>query len=98
MLVKLAERGKCCGCGACSAVCPKGCIVMEPDKEGFLYPVVDEQECILFDDSPVYCAAAREAGWQVYGVADPVFADRAEEMARVCGPGRFPFSFTAPLP
>ena len=59
---------------------------------------VDEQECILFDDSPVYCAAAREAGWQVYGVADPVFADRAEEMARVCGPGRFPFSFTAPLP
>lgn len=56
------------------------------------------EDCVLFDDSPVYCAAARAAGWQVYGVADPVFADRAEEMARVCGPGRFPFSFEGPLP
>ena len=55
-------------------------------------------DCVLFDDSPVYCAAAREAGWQVFGVADPVFADRAEEMARICGPGRFPFDFTGPLP
>ena len=56
------------------------------------------EDCVLFDDSPVYCAAARAAGWQVYGVADPVFADRAEEMAQVCGPGRFPFSFEGPLP
>ena len=55
-------------------------------------------DCVLFDDSPVYCVAAREAGWQVFGVADPVFADRAEEMARICGPGRFPFDFTGPLP
>ena len=56
------------------------------------------EHCILFDDSPVYCAAAKEAGWQIYGVADPVFADRQEEMAALCGPGRFPFSFTGSLP
>ena len=56
------------------------------------------ENCVLFDDSPVYCAAAREAGWQVFGAADPVFADRAEEMARICGPGRFPFDFSGPLP
>ena len=55
------------------------------------------EDCVLFDDSPVYCAAAKEAGWQVYGVADPVFADRAEEMAALCGPGRFPFSFHSAL-
>ena len=55
-------------------------------------------DCVLFDDSPVYCAAAKEAGWQVFGAADPVFADRAEEMARICGPGRFPFDFSGPLP
>lgn len=55
-------------------------------------------DCVLFDDSPVYCAAAKEAGWQVYGVADPIFDDRAEEMAALCGPGRFPFHFFAPLP
>lgn len=56
------------------------------------------EDCVLFDDSPVYCAAAKEAGWQVRGVADPVFEDRAEEMAALCGPGRFPFSFFSPLP
>lgn len=54
--------------------------------------------CVLFDDSPVYCAAAKEAGWQIYGVEDPIFEDRREEMAALCGPGRFPFSFTMPLP
>lgn len=57
-----------------------------------------DETCVLFDDSPVYCAAAREAGWQVCGVSDPVFADRADEMAALCGPGRFPFSFFQPLP
>lgn len=55
-------------------------------------------DCVLFDDSPVYCAAAKEAGWQIYGVADPVFADRAKEMATLCGAGRFPFSFFTSLP
>lgn len=55
-------------------------------------------DCVLFDDSPVYCAAAKEAGWQVFGMADPVFDDRAEEMAALCGPGRFPFSFLQPIP
>lgn len=55
-------------------------------------------DCVLFDDSPVYCAAAKEAGWQIFGMADPVFDDRAEEMAALCGPGRFPFSFLQPIP
>lgn len=56
------------------------------------------ERCILFDDSPVYCAAAKAAGWQVYGVADPAFSDRRDEMAALCGPGRFPFSFSDELP
>ena len=56
------------------------------------------QNCILFDDSPVYCAAAREAGWQVRGVYDPIFAHRAAELAELCGPGGYPFDFSGPLP
>ena len=55
------------------------------------------EDCVLFDDSPVYCAAAREAGWRVCGVADPIFTHRAEEMAALCGPGRYPFDFSGPL-
>ncbi len=36
----------CCGCSACASKCPKQAITMEPDDFGFLYPVVDESNCI----------------------------------------------------
>lgn len=35
----------CCGCGACSSVCPTGAISMEYDAEGFLAPVIDMDKC-----------------------------------------------------
>ena len=41
-----SRREECCGCTACSAVCPKHAIEMLPDEEGFLYPVVDASLCI----------------------------------------------------
>lgn len=44
--MKLVDKDKCCGCSACISVCPKGCISMSEDKEGFLYPVVDSVQCI----------------------------------------------------
>ena len=40
------EKKDCCGCGACASACPKDAIAMEPDEEGFLYPVVDESRCV----------------------------------------------------
>ena len=36
----------CTGCTACQHTCPLGCISMEENPEGFLYPVVDESICI----------------------------------------------------
>ena len=36
----------CCGCTACYAICPKNAISMQPDEEGFVYPVVDVEKCI----------------------------------------------------
>lgn len=36
------------------------------------------EECILFDDAPKYCAAAKEAGWQVYIVNDALFHHQSE--------------------
>ena len=43
----LYERKEdCCGCTACYAICPKNAISMQPDEEGFDYPVVDESKCI----------------------------------------------------
>lgn len=40
------EKKECSGCTACLHVCPKQCISMKQDKEGFLYPVIDESSCI----------------------------------------------------
>jgi acetyltransferase-like isoleucine patch superfamily enzyme/coenzyme F420-reducing hydrogenase beta subunit len=36
----------CCGCNACTVVCPKHCITMPNDEEGFFYPVIDTDVCI----------------------------------------------------
>lgn len=36
----------CTGCAACMNRCPFRCISMEPDKKGFLYPVIDKDHCI----------------------------------------------------
>ena len=36
----------CCGCTACSQICPLDAIRMQPNQEGFLYPVVDNAKCI----------------------------------------------------
>jgi coenzyme F420-reducing hydrogenase beta subunit len=37
---------ECCGCAACVNACPRKCISMAADDEGFLYPSVDESSCI----------------------------------------------------
>lgn len=42
----LPEHNQCSGCGACAVVCPKNCITMTADREGFRYPVIDEARCI----------------------------------------------------
>ncbi len=40
------NKNECCGCSACYAICPVEAITMEPDEEGFLYPVIDPLKCI----------------------------------------------------
>lgn len=42
----LAEKEHCTGCSACASICPKSCITMVPDKEGFWYPGIDLKSCI----------------------------------------------------
>lgn len=44
--LKTKDKKTCNGCTACSLVCPKHCIEMKEDNEGFIYPVVDEERCI----------------------------------------------------
>lgn len=40
------SKEKCCGCGACSIVCPKNAIVMQEDEYGFRLPEIDHSICV----------------------------------------------------
>lgn len=42
----IQANNECTGCMACRFICPKSAISMCEDKEGFLYPVIDEDLCI----------------------------------------------------
>lgn len=45
-MIKIKDKTKCCGCTACASICPKHCISMKEDKEGFLYPEADASLCV----------------------------------------------------
>lgn len=52
-------QDKCTGCTACVAACPTSCLQMERDKEGFFYPVADEEACINCDRCNRVCPAQK---------------------------------------
>ena len=45
-MIKITNKSNCSGCHACANVCPKKCIEMVSDNEGFWYPKIDETKCI----------------------------------------------------
>lgn len=45
-MITITSKSKCCGCSACVQRCPKHCIVLVEDNEGFLYPNADSNACI----------------------------------------------------
>ena len=45
-MIDIKEKKDCCGCFACVQKCPKQCISLKEDCEGFLYPEVDKSICI----------------------------------------------------
>ena len=45
-MIDIKNEKDCCGCSACSAVCPKQCISMVDGSLGHLFPSVDSATCI----------------------------------------------------
>ena len=44
-MIDIESSVKCNGCHACSSACPKSCIQMVSDEEGFWYPQVNKEQC-----------------------------------------------------
>lgn len=45
-MINITDKSQCCGCSACSQICPKKCITMKVDDEGFEYPLVNSSQCV----------------------------------------------------
>ena len=54
-MIEIVNKADCCGCTACMAVCPKKCIEMKDDIEGFKYPSIDTNKCIHCDKCNSVC-------------------------------------------
>ena len=45
-MIVINNKEKCCGCEACVNICPKQAISMVEDDKGFLYPEIENSQCI----------------------------------------------------
>ncbi|MDO4161142.1 MAG: Coenzyme F420 hydrogenase/dehydrogenase, beta subunit C-terminal domain [Prevotellaceae bacterium] len=45
-MIEIKDKTSCCGCASCVQKCPRHCISMHEDNEGFLYPRVEKSACI----------------------------------------------------
>lgn len=45
-MIEIVDKSRCSGCSACQAVCPKSCVALVADEEGFAYPKVDRALCV----------------------------------------------------
>ena len=54
-MIEIKDKKDCAGCTACTEICPKKCIQMKPDEEGFLYPVVDKNRCVECNACNMVC-------------------------------------------
>jgi coenzyme F420-reducing hydrogenase beta subunit len=45
-MINIVDKEECCGCHSCYAICPLHCIDMIYDREGFIYPKINNNICI----------------------------------------------------
>ena len=45
-MIRITDKSECTGCTACVTACPRQCIVMRRDRQGFDYPVANPDLCI----------------------------------------------------
>lgn len=61
----VTQKAECCGCSACALGCPKHCIKLAEDAEGFLYPLIDNKVCVKCGKCDSVCPIQHSNGPQV---------------------------------
>lgn len=80
--ISCVEKEKCTGCGACNNCCPVNAIEMRENKEGFLYPAIDEARCINCGACILKCPVENKVDG--YNYAEPeVYAAYATDEIRM---------------
>lgn len=81
-MISIDKKNNCCGCHACYSICPKGCITMEPDDEGFSYPKVEHFRCIkckaCIRVCPIINSTGLESDTEVYACYNKNFELRKD--------------------
>lgn len=77
-MAQLATERSCTGCTACASVCPKNCITMKADADGFSCPVVDEAACVGCGLCEKACPVLTEAQYKHTPTA---YAARSQDTA-----------------
>ena len=54
-MIHITQKTDCCGCSACQQICPKRCISLKMDIEGFWYPEIDVEACIDCNKCQMVC-------------------------------------------
>ena len=91
--IPLDNPNNCTGCAACMNLCPKDAISMQPNQDGFLMPVVDEQKCILCGKCLNQCPLRKRPEIGPHAEVEEVYATwiKNEEMlSRSASGGMFP--------
>lgn len=69
-MINISSKEQCCGCSACVQRCPKSCIYLHEDDEGFLYPQVDKANCVNCNlcekVCPILCQGEQRIPLSVY--------------------------------
>lgn len=60
-MINIIDKKDCVGCNACVQRCPKQCISMHEDEQGFIYPKVDLSLCIHCDLCEKVCPVINQA-------------------------------------
>ncbi|MDO4338991.1 MAG: polysaccharide pyruvyl transferase family protein [Eubacteriales bacterium] len=99
--LEIEDKFRCYGCGVCKEACPQKAIRMEPDEEGFLYPVVDKALCVQCGKCKEACIYQADTKEKVVSEWHPeIFLANAKDMEvrkSSAGSGIFTLMYRAAL-